>query len=450
MNLPRLFRFRFVRLPLALALAGCGHLRHHAGSGNQYVYVQSRGTFLRDRLAVVSNHVADIHNGDRLLVLQHTKRFYQVRTAAGREGWLEEHAVVDQGQFDKFEALKRDKSPAVAAAVLRDDIFLHLTPGRKTDHFYLLPAGDRLQLLRRASVPKVLQAGAVFAPPKPRVRRVAPVVKKVESGSTVFAQAPPHPDRTAAPDLDPQAAWMAQPMEDWWLVRDGAGKVGWVLARGFDVDVPDEVAQYSEGRRMVAAYLLSTVEDNGEPPVRHIGPEEARKLAERAARAAAARRRHPEAAAPEVEAKPVPVPHAVGQYVTVTSEFRDGLPYDWDQVRVFIWNAKKHRYETAYRLREQQGYLPVTLGREPVDKFGEEPTFTIRTSPDGVVSQDAEGAFHPATVNVTQYRLEGGIVRRDTPLPSEPGEAAGAGEAAGHTAPRKAASFRGRSGKRRR
>ena len=117
---------------------------------------------------------------------------------------------------------------------------------------------------------------------------------------------------------------------------------------------------------------------------------------------------------------------------------------------MFIWNAKKHRYETAYRLREQQGYLPVTLGREPVDKFGEEPTFTIRTSPDGVVSQDAEGVFHPATVNVTQYRLEGGIVRRDTPLPSKPGEAAGAGEAAGHTAPRKAASFHGRSGKRRR
>ena len=414
---------------MTLVLAGCGHLRHGAQGGKRYVYVQSRGTFLRDRLAVVSNHVADIHNGDRLLVLQHTKRFYQVRTAAGKEGWLEEHAVVDQEQFDKFEALKRDPSPTVAAAVLRDDIFLHLTPGRKTDHLYLLPAGDRLRLLRRASVPKVPQAGAVFAPPKQRVRRASPVMKKkVESGSTVFAQAPPHPDRAVAPDLDPQAVWMAQPMEDWWLVRDAAGKVGWVLGRGFDVDVPDEVAQYSEGRRMVAAYLLSTAEDNGEPPVRHIGPEEARKLAERAARAAAARKRHPEATAPEEEPKPAPVPHAVGQYVTVTSEFKDGLPYDWDQVRVFIWNAKKHRYETAYRLREQQGYLPVVLGREPVDKFGQEPTFTIRTSPDGVVTQDAEGAFHPATVNVTQYRLEGGIVRRDTPLPPKPGEEAGAPE----------------------
>jgi hypothetical protein len=108
----------------------------------------------------------------------------------------------------------------------------------------------------------------------------------------------------------------------------------------------------------------------------------------------------------------------------VTSEFKDGLPFDWDQVRVFIWNTRKHRYETAYRLRDLQGYLPVTIGREMADKMGEEPTFTIRTSPDGVVTQDAEGVFHPKTVDVTQYRLEGGIVRRDTPLPDKPGASA--------------------------
>ena len=411
-----------------LLLPGCSRFRSSGPQG--YVYVISRGTYIRDRLAAISNHVEDIHNGERLEVVGHERRFYRVRTPDGKEGWLEEHAVIDQAEFDKFAALDRDhtKDAVLATGVLRDEIFLHLTPGRKTEHLYLLPANDKLQLLLRASVPKPLPPQALLAPKVPHPRRVRPVrpaiEKKVESGSTVFAQAPPKPDRYTAPDLDPDAPWMADPQEDWWLVRDAGGKVGWVLARGLDVDVPDEVAQYSEGRHIIGAYLLNTVYDNGEPPVKHIGPEEQERLRKRAEAKAAYARKHPKEAAEQEAAAPpapAPVPKQVGQYVTVTTEFKDGLPYDWDQVRVFIWNAKRHRYETAYRLREQQGYLPVTVGKETVDKMGVEPTFAIRTTPDGVVTQDDAGGFHPKTVNVTQYRLEGGIVRRDTPLPERPG-----------------------------
>ncbi len=428
---PCLFR----KLPLLFLLAvallstGCNRLRPGAAQG--YVYVISKGTYIRERLAPVANHIENITNGERLAVVEHDGRFYKVRTPDGKVGWLEEHSVIDQAEYDKFAALDRDhaKDPVVATAVLRDVIFLHLTPGRKTEHLYLLPANDKLQLLVRASVPKPLPPQALLAPKslKPRPSRpVRPLVvkRKEQGGSTVWAAAPPHPDRYIAADLDPNAPWMAQPMEDWWLVRDSAGKVGWVLGRGFDIDVPDEVVQYSEGRRMIGAYLLNTVMDNGEPPAKHIGPEEQKRNEERAQRL----RMHPKLAAAAAAAKaaepppPAPVPHGVGQYVTVTAEFKDGLPYDWDQVRVFIWNRARHRYETAYRLREQQGYLPVLIGKEQVEKMGEEPTFAIRTTPDGVVTQDDTGSFHPKTVQVTQYRLEGGIVRRDTPLPPRPGE----------------------------
>ena len=412
-------------------LSGCKGL--HPPGTQGYVYVISRGTYIRDRLAAISNHVEDIHNGERLAVVAHERRFYKVRTPDGKVGWLEEHAVIDQAAFDRFAALDHDhaKDPVLATGVLRDEIFLHLTPGRKTEHLYLLPANDKLQLLVRASVAKPLPPQALLQPKgfKPRTRPTRPVrpavVKKEQSGSTVFAAAPPHPDKYSAPDLDPDAAWNAQPMEDWWLVRDSAGKVGWVLARGLDVDVPDEVAQYSEGRHIIGAYLLNTVYDNGEPPAKHIGPEEQERIRKRAEAKAAYARKHPKEAAEAeaaIPAAPAPVPHQVGQYVTVTTEFKDGLPYDWDQVRVFIWNAKKHRYETAYRLREQQGFLPITVGKETIDKMGTEPTFAIRSTPDGAVTQDDNGSFHPKTVNVTQYRLEGGIVRRDTPLPPRPGE----------------------------
>ena len=420
-------------LPLALLtlgplllLTGCGRLH----PGNQgYVYVVSRNTYLRDRLAVVANHVADIHNGERLAVVARESRFYKVRTADGKEGWLEEHLVIDQGEYDKFQAQARDHAhdPVVATGTLLNEIYLHLTPGRKTEHFYLLPADDKLELIERASVPKPLPPQAVLTPRPLRPRRPAVHVDRakarVQSGSTIWAEAPPHPDPSVAPDLDPAQPWMAQPMEDWWLVRDSAGHVGWILGRSFDVTMPDEVAQYSEGRHIIGAYLLNTVMDNGEPP-----PKRPSEIAaeEKAALQAAKRKRRARAAGQATDdqaatpAAPAPVPHPVGQYVTVTAEYKSGLPYEWDQVRVFIWNTKKHRYETAYRLREQQGFLPVTIGKETIDKMGEEPTFTIRPSPDGDVTQAPDGTFHPKTLTVTQYRLEGGIVRRDTPLPFNP------------------------------
>ena len=48
----------------------------------------------------------------------------------------------------------------------------------------------------------------------------------------------------------------------------------------------------------------------------------------------------------------------VPEYVSVTNAYKDGLPYDFDQVRVFTWNVKKHRYETAYRQRNLEGLSP--------------------------------------------------------------------------------------------
>ncbi|MFZ3340677.1 MAG: SH3 domain-containing protein, partial [Terriglobales bacterium] len=143
-------------------------------------------------------------------------------------------------------------------------------------------------------------------------------------------------------------------IEDWYLVRDSHGRVGWVLARMVDLDVPLDVAQYAEGQRIVAFFALDEVEDGD---------------------------------------KKVP------QYLMVLTEPKDGLPFDFNQFRVFTWNVRRHRYETAYRERIE-GVLPVTVAKEDFGKEGVLPVFTIRALDEDGKTSDRK------------YKLNTPIVRR--------------------------------------
>jgi len=121
-----------------------------------------------------------------------------------------------------------------------------------------------------------------------------------------------------------------------------------------DLDIPLEVAQYAEGQRIVAFFVLNQVQDGDKK---------------------------------------------VAQYLTVLTEPKDGLPFDFNQIRVFTWNVKRHRYETAYRER-MAGFLPVTVAQENFDKEGVLPAFTIRVKDDN------------GNVSERKYKLNTPMVRR--------------------------------------
>jgi hypothetical protein len=90
----------------------------------------------------------------------------------------------------------------------------------------------------------------------------------------------------------------------------------------------------------------------------------------------------------------------VPQYLCLLTEPHDGQPYDFDQVRVFTWNVKKHRYETAYREHGLDGILPVTVTQEAFDKEGTLPVFILKVKADA--GNTAE----------RKYKLNTPIVRR--------------------------------------
>jgi SH3-like domain-containing protein len=353
---------------LMTGLVGCNRLHPHAKP--EMVYVVAKQTYLRDRVAAVSNRIALVTNGEPLEVVEHGRRFLRTKTSKGEVGWIEDHMVIDQATYDQFAALQQQHAhdPVVATAVLRDDLYLHVKPGRETDRFYLLPESQKLQLLIRASVPKPEPPQGFLTAPRP------PAASKEKSATGKEKQVA----SKAAPAGEP-----AVPMEDWWLVRDSRGQVGWLLSRRLDIDVPDEIAGYSEGQKIVGAYVLTRVND-------------------------------PDSSLPD---KLVP------EYVSVTNAYKDGLPYDFDQVRVFTWNVKKHRYETAYRQRNIEGYLPVTISQNKNAQGQPVPVFSITVATSDAVKVDPlTGAARPVDTDTLNYQLEGGMVKRVTPA-GPPGSA---------------------------
>ncbi|MCU1321747.1 MAG: putative lipoprotein [Acidobacteriaceae bacterium] len=341
-----------------MLVAGSGCSKFKPKPSVQVVFVTAKQTFLRDRVAAVSNRTGTVVNGDRLEVLDHGRRFLKVKTSKGELGWIDEKAIANEQVYGLFDALKADHKNDldVASAVVRDEVFLHARPGRDTERFFLLQEGTKLKMIARATVPKAI-------PGSKGTRAVAPVAVAPTKPGEV-AEAPPPP-----------------PMEDWWLVRDTQGRTGWIFSRMIDVDAPDALTRYAEGQRIVGAYVLTTVHDD-------------------------------EA---EMENKDVPI------YVTVLSPYKAGLPYDFDQVRVFTWSLKKHRYETGFRDRNIEGYLPVRISsaKDPYGKAGAAlmpaPTFTYRvlaaeSSP--VLPDPVTGAVVPGKSVLKTYRLEGNLVRR--------------------------------------
>jgi hypothetical protein len=117
------------------------------------------------------------------------------------------------------------------------------------------------------------------------------------------------------------------PAPDVWIkVRVSPTEVGWLLGGALDYEAPAGIGGYMEGSNYSAIKPLNTVEDSELGPI---------------------------------------IWYVVG-------ERRPGAPPEvaFDGIRVFTWNLKKHRYETAYRIKGIRGAYPLAVGKE-----GSNPTF---------------------------------------------------------------------------
>ncbi len=314
-------RSRSGLLLLALAVFPLAACNRHS-KAQEIAYVSAPQVVLRDRVAQVFNKTGTVKNSERVQILEREKRFARVRAQGGVEGWMEQRYLVGQQVFDGFQKLvqQEQNDPVQATGTTRNDTNIHLEPGREAEHLYLLSQGAKVSVLRRATTEKILPGGA----PQPKADGKSP-----DSATPV--------------------------MDDWWLIRDPQQHVGWVLARLVDIDAPLEIAQYAEGQRIVAFFVLDEVADGD---------------------------------------KKIP------QYLVLLTEPRDGMDFDFNQARVYTWNVRRHRYETAYRERNLEGFLPATVTQENFDKEGTLPVFVLRV-------KDNSG-----NINQRKYKLNTPIVKR--------------------------------------
>ncbi|MEP7363634.1 MAG: SH3 domain-containing protein [Acidobacteriota bacterium] len=124
-------------------------------------------------------------------------------------------------------------------------------------------------------------------------------------------------------------------LDDWSLLRLKDGRAGWVLARMVLMSIPDEVAQYAEGQRITSYFSLGKVKETSRDKTEE-------KLRD--------------------------------HWLWTTISVRHS-PYDFDSLRVFVFNPRNHRYETSFIERNVKGYYPVVV--EKPSTPGAMPNFTV-------------------------------------------------------------------------
>ena len=382
---------RATRIILLCALVcgaqSCGSSRAVPGVTDQpaigVAYVGPAAMNLRQDLAARSASIIEVKHGDRLDILETRRRLVRVRTAEGIAGWVDANLLLSAEQMELLRRLAEGARdlPSQGSATVFDQLNVHTEPHRFSPSFAQIPENGSVDVLAHRVTPR-----AAFRSKTALVARTAAAAKttKKESRKTAAALLPPPSYAAAVPDdwarmsrprasdlpgYAVPAAAPPPPADDWNLVRTTDGKVGWVLARMLYMAIPDEVAQYAEGKRITAYLAIGEVQDGDQLKHNWL-------------------------------------------WATATPGLNPG---EFDGLRVFVWSKTRHRYETAFIERNLIGFYPLQLAEVP---GGAQKGFSL-------LAQDKDGLVYQRTYAFSGYHVR--LIAR-TPA-SRPGTIPSSGSA---------------------
>jgi uncharacterized protein YgiM (DUF1202 family) len=365
----RLTGISTISVALLLALTGCSK---DSTDVLGQAYVAPASLNLRGELDQKNSAVAVLHHGERVSIIDIRRRFVKIRSQHGQEGWVDALQLLSPEQMDKIrrEAQRALALPSQGLAGVYEALNVHIDPSRQSPAFTRIPEGGSVAVLAHRVEPKTSDPAklpTLIADPSQaslhRQRRERqsnnsahlppppPSPKAPANWQELSAERIDHPDTTARLKVrteqkiaEQKARELKKPviLEDWTLVRTKDNQIGWVLSRNLVMSIPDEVAQYAEGKRITSYFDLGAVQDEKKGPKHN-------------------------------------------WLWTTASEVE---PFDYDASRVFIWNHRRHRYETSFRRHDLEGYFPVEVDPPDSGTFGR--TFKL-------ITKDDDGKFRRRT-----------------------------------------------------
>lgn len=369
-----------VFLLLCCFYAGCAS----APQDNQaQAYVAPASVNLRPQLNQKGSSGTILHFAEPVSIIDARRRYVKVRARNGAEGWVDSLDLLSPGEMNRIKQEREHalQLPSEGTATAYETLNIHLDPNRKSPAFAQIGEGTPVSILARKATPKLSDAvrpSFALERPKPPARK-----QRKEHAAKAGLRTPPMPpppkppenwehllggnaDESEAPEQSPAQAKPATPprgkpasppkpvtLEDWNLIRTKNDQIGWVLSRNLMMSIPDDVAQYAGGKHITSFFDLGTVNDERDG--------------------------------------------AKHNWLWTTAS--GGQSFDFDSWRVFLWNRRRHRYETSYRQHDLEGYFPVRVDTPDSNTAGR--TFHLITQDDDGKLRSRAYLFDGTLVHLT-------------------------------------------------
>ncbi|HWZ24987.1 MAG TPA: hypothetical protein VN037_06870 [Verrucomicrobiae bacterium] len=343
-----------IAIPLlcAVAMAAWIYRPKHEAAGEGYI--GERSVTLWSGVAQVREPLDALHYGDRVEIVARHNDSVKVRTSGGEVGWIDARSLMEPALWQRSAKLLGDAQelPVQGRGRTKVATNLRVLPGRTQPRLYQFGRGIPVEIVGRAV------ADVAHASDEKDIAGEAAADSKNEDAKKEewlfvrgLATRPPSETNPRTPDT----STTTQP-------GDRTSPIaGWIIGRFVEMDLPDAVREgtASANVRPVAWFELNKVSD---------------------------------------------ITGAKPQYLVAGSRGPDSQPCDFTNIRVYTWNSKKSRYETAYIENNLCGQMPVRIGTGPKG----EPEFRFRSREVNASAGNSQVANNDERV----YRLIQTVVRR--------------------------------------
>src|ERR1700736_6128731 len=317
-------------------------------------YVSERSTTLWSSVAQAREPIDTLHYDDRVDVMSRRNDSVKVRTLSGEVGWIEARLLLEPALWQRsVKLLTAAKAmPVQARGRTKVQTNLRAEPGRTQPRLYQFGRGVPLEIVAR-SVADWVQVS------DERENKEAQEAKR-EDWFLVRGLATRPPGEVSARSSESNTT--TQPGDK------TVPMAGWVVARFVELDLPEAVREgmASANVRPIAWFELNRVASpSGDKP----------------------------------------------QYLVAGTRSGEGQLCDFTVLRVYTWNQRRTRYETAFIENNLCGQMPIRLGKGPKG----EPQFRFRQ----MLGAKEERVYRLMQTVVRRIREPGDTGRKSRPAPAQ-------------------------------